>query len=715
MNHPARTRTKAGTRTRARPDDLAAGRVRRSVQSKAWMLMLSGLLGAAAQAQEQAQTLAPIMVKAGESFSLTAPSVQEAQAHIEQIPGGAALVKDTAWRDTQAATVKDILDYTPGVFAQPKWGEDARLSIRGSGLSRYYHLRGIALYQDGVPLNNADGSTDFQWIDPTAYRYTEVYKGANALRFGAGTLGGAINFVTPTGRDASPFQGRIDAGSFGWRRTQLSGGFADEKLDGFVTGSWQRQDGFRDHSGGDSLRVSGNLGWRLSENAETRFYLTGARIRQDIPGSVTREQALNDPRRAAAVNETNDWQRNIDGGRISNRTVYTAGDTVYEFGGWYAQSHLRHPIYQYLDNDYTDYGAYTRLVNSRPLAGHDNRLTLGLTWSAGTVDANNYVNTGGHRGARLSQTKDTSDNVTLYGENAFDIVPGVSLITGMQYLHARRERADRYNGGQPPSRSGDKSYDFFNLKLGLLWQVQPGWQVYGNISRSAEPPTFGDMNFATANDLDRLEPQRATTFEIGTRGHAGDFGWDVALYHTRIKNEFQCISSMWNICEQTTNLDRSIHQGLELGMQWTALRGLFEQGPQGDSLQIKASYTYSDFRFDDDRVWGNKQIPGVPRHYLRAEILYKHPSGYYLGPNVEWVPQAYYVDNANTTRTASYALLGLRAGWEKGPYSFYLEGRNLTNRRYIASASITDRANAGSTLFEPGAGRAVFAGVQLRY
>ncbi|NYT35840.1 TonB-dependent receptor [Allopusillimonas soli] len=668
-----------------------------------------------AQTPPQPAVLAPVVIKSNHNPSLTAPTAHQAKTLIEHTPGGVELVPGTAWRETQATTIKDILGYTPGVFAQPKWGEDTRLSIRGSGLSRYYHLRGIALYQDGVPINNADGSADFQWIDPTAYAYTEVYKGANALRYGAGTLGGAINFVTPSGRTASPFQGRLDAGSFGWRRAQLSSGFADESIDGFITGSWQRQDGYRDHSAGDSLRVSGNLGWRLNGNAETRFYVTGVRIRQEIPGSVSREQALDDPRRAAPQNEANDWQRNIDGARVANRTVLVSGDSTYEFGAWLSQSHLHHPIYQYLDNVYTDYGAYTRLVNETPLAGHDNRLTLGLTWSAGKVDAENYVNAGGHHGARLSHTNDRSDNWTLHGENAFSITPDVSLITGLQYQHAQRKRADLFNGGQPTTRSGDKSYDFFNPKLGVLWQVDPGWQVFGNISRSAEPPTFGDMNFSTANDLDRLQPQRATTLEIGTRGQSGDLAWDLALYHARIRHELQCISSMWNICDQTTNLDRTIHQGIELGLQWTALRGLLVTSGQTDSLDLNLSYTFNDFHYDDDSTWGDNEIPGVPRHFLRAELLYRHPDGFYFGPNVEWVPQAYYVDNANSVKTQSYALLGLRAGWETGPYSFYLDARNLTDRRYIASVSITDQANAGSTLFEPGTGRAVFAGVQLRY
>lgn len=666
-------------------------------------------------AHAQTPTLAPVIVTPERGKSLTVPDLQSAQQTIEQVAGGVALVPESAWRDTRAATVKDMLDYTPGVFAQPKWGDDARLSIRGSGLSRYYHLRGISLYQDGIPLNDPDGSSNFHRIDPTAYRYTEVYKGANSLQYGAATLGGAIKFVTPTGHDADAFQGRLDTGSFGWRRVQLGSGFAGEKLDGVISGSWQTQDGYREQSAGHSLRASANLAWRLSDRSETRFYLSGYQIHQDIPGSVSRDQALNNPRQAAKANKEHDWQLNLDGGRIANRTVLVMGETQYELGGWFEQSSLRHPIYQFVDRDTSSYGAYGRLVNTSPLAGRDNHFTLGLTWSAGKIDAQNSVNVGGKRQEKLSASKDRANNLTAYAENAWSLGSDLSLITGLQYMHAQRKRQDLYNGGLPATRSGDKSYNFFNPKLGLLWDAGPQWQIYGNISRSAEPPTFDDMTFSTRNDLDRLQAQRATTFEIGTRGENGNVAWDVSLYHARVKNELQCISAPWNICDKTVNADRTTHQGIELGVQWTAARSLLVQGLQSDSLDIKGAYTYSNFKFDNDRDWNNNQMPGVPKHYLRAEIIYKHPSGFHIGPNVEWVPQAYYVDNANTTKTSSYALLGLRAGWELGPYSFYIDGRNLTDRRYIASASITDYATASSPLFEPGTGRSVFAGVQIQY
>lgn len=73
------------------------------------------------------------------------------------------------------------------------------------------------------------------------------------------------------------------------------------------------------------------------------------------------------------------------------------GETQYELGGWFEQSSLRHPIYQFVDRDTSSYGAYGRLVNTSPLAGRDNRFTLGLTWSAGKIDAQNSVNVGGNR------------------------------------------------------------------------------------------------------------------------------------------------------------------------------------------------------------------------------------------------------------------------------------------------------------------------------
>src|SRR3546814_10881009 len=96
----------------------------------------------------------------------------------------------TRFKNTPVQTIKDILAYVPGVISQTRMGDDARVSIRGSGLSRAYGTRGLAMYFDGIPLNTSDGLLDFFEIDPSAYSYVEVFKGANALRYGSNALGG---------------------------------------------------------------------------------------------------------------------------------------------------------------------------------------------------------------------------------------------------------------------------------------------------------------------------------------------------------------------------------------------------------------------------------------------------------------------------------------------------------------------------------------------
>ena len=263
------------------------------------------------------------MCLASRAGSLTSPNTAEARAEIDRTPGAVELVPDTAYKaSTPAATIKDALDYVPGVFAQPKWGDDTRLSIRGSGLSRNFHLRGLQLYMDGIPINTADGFGDFQEIDPTAYRYVEVYKGANALRFGANSLGGAINFVMPTGYDVEPVwrargprQLRVPQDSPSARaacpvRSTISS-----------PGLAQELDGFRDHSWGESARGSFDVGYRLSEDAETRFYLNANWVRQRIPGEVTKLSALTSPQTADPLHVTNDWQRNIDTLRVADKTA----------------------------------------------------------------------------------------------------------------------------------------------------------------------------------------------------------------------------------------------------------------------------------------------------------------------------------------------------------------------------------------------------------
>ena len=79
---------------------------------------------------------------------------------------------------------EDTLSFVPGVYATKRFAEEVRISIRGSGIERNFHQKGLAALQDGVPFNSADSSGDFQEIDNLTLQRIEVYKGGNAMQFG---------------------------------------------------------------------------------------------------------------------------------------------------------------------------------------------------------------------------------------------------------------------------------------------------------------------------------------------------------------------------------------------------------------------------------------------------------------------------------------------------------------------------------------------------
>ena len=406
-------------------------------------------------------------------------------------------------------------------------------------------------------------------------------------------------------------------------------------------------------------------------------------------------------------------QRNIDSVRIANKTTLRFDETTVDFGIFTHQRHVDHPIFRYLDYTVADYGGFARATDDRIIGGFRNRFVAGVNLQTGTNDYAEYVNlTGAVKGALQRSELQKSQNHSVYFEDSFFVLPNVALIGGGQFLHAVRNRQDRYfaDGDQTVSRTDD----IFSPKVGVLWDVDPTWQVFGNISRSAEVPTFDSRTFSTfsAPPLPNVNAQTATTYEIGTRGRRPDVTWDLSLYRAEIKNELQCLrTSPFSLCT-VVNANRTVHQGVEAGLGVAFLKSVFAQE---DRFWFNLAYTYNDFFFDNDVKWGNNRLPGAPPHQIRAEVLYKHPSGFYAGPNVEWMPKAFFADNANTLTVDPYALLNFKIGYDRGTgWSGYVEARNLFDTRYISTTVTAEIATPASALFNPGVGRSIYGGLRYR-
>ena len=278
-------------------------------------------------------------------------SADEAEERAASTPGGADVVTHEEYADKSLVSLRDALAFSPGVYLQPRYGQEVRISIRGSGLSRGFHMRGITLLQDGIPINLADDNGDFQELEPIFFDYLEVHRGANALRFGSGTLGGAINGVTPTGETASGLYLRGDFGSFDTYRGLVSCGVQVGAGAVWAALSYDNSKGDRDHAQRNSLRFHGNIGLQLADNIENRTYASINRIDQEILGALDLATVLNDPETG---NFTGDQTRDIDSLRLQNRTRLTFDNGQLDAGIFINAKSLYHPIFQVVNQESVD-------------------------------------------------------------------------------------------------------------------------------------------------------------------------------------------------------------------------------------------------------------------------------------------------------------------------------------------------------------------------
>ena len=123
--------------------------------------------------------------------------------------------------------------------------------------------QGIAVYQDGVRLNEPFGDTvNWTHLPEEAIDAATMIPGSDPL-FGLNALGGALSIRTRNGLDD---RGKVFEASIGsFDRQRISATVADTVNDDFgyfLSGSHYREDGWRDYSPGDQSKVFAKVSWR---------------------------------------------------------------------------------------------------------------------------------------------------------------------------------------------------------------------------------------------------------------------------------------------------------------------------------------------------------------------------------------------------------------------------------------------------------------------
>jgi vitamin B12 transporter len=180
-----------------------------------------------------------------------------------------------------ASNAAEVLQYVPGVYVGFKGGlgSEATAQILGS------EIRHVAVYQDGVPLNQlANPMTDLSYLPIDAIERIEIYKGAASSGWGS-ALGGVINIITKEPDPQKPFAADVRT-SYGEFKTSKSRGTFSGTVARFgylLSLTHDESDGFIEHTEYEQDAAYGKLNCELGETSRLNFACSYDKGRNEDP------------------------------------------------------------------------------------------------------------------------------------------------------------------------------------------------------------------------------------------------------------------------------------------------------------------------------------------------------------------------------------------------------------------------------------------------
>lgn len=557
------------------------------------------------------------------------------QESLASVPTAITVVdRDAIQMMQRGNNLEESLKRVPGVFVRDQLGGSSRvtISIRGAGSTLSDGARGIRLFVDGIPKNNAGGSAqDFVNIDLSAAEKIEVVRGPSSALYG-NQAGGVVSIISETGGSRPTFSFSEVVGSYGFARTHLKGGgqSGDGKFNYFGTLFKTTLDGFRVNSNHDNAGFSTKLGVTIDEQSTLTTVLGYDNLTQQAPGALTAAEMASDPRLANPVAVTL-------GGNSSSLDEYRFGTTYrrqfagaqIEATGFYTPRGI---AYLFNETRRTNQIFVNRGINGRAvtpsLFGTPLRLSVGLDYQNTPITTGNFGRADSIlAGQTLSELEETATTVGPYFLAEMPLGDRVSASVGGRY---DRIMFTAENLIRPADGKANILYEQFTPRVGITVRALQSLAVYANYNEGFEAPILGELRNSPARDGEfvanrNVSPFDVKSFELGARGQAGrKVSFEANVYRQRTNNlivsqSFLRLPPLTGQFPAFVNAGKVDQNGLELGATVRAL----------PELTVNTSYTYSDFIYRDfvsgTQVFSGRTVPGVPAHNTYAEATY-HPS-----------------------------------------------------------------------------------------
>lgn len=623
--------------------------------------------------------------------------------------------------------IGDALQDLGSVFSTDATGNPFQpdLFYRGYSISPLLGLpQGLAVYQDGVRVNEAFGDTvNFDLIPLIALSRADLVPGSNPV-FGRNSLAGALALTTKTGFDAPGVGVQLSAGEFGRRGLSAEYGVATKELALYLSGETFREDGWRDYSKSRATRLFARGTWLPDDATQLDLSLNTAGNRLRGNGAAPLELLDEEGRDAVFTYPDQTKPKlalvNLHGSRKMD------GDITVSAGTYYRRNRTRtfngdgtefeaceepgnvpflceeeddgeevvedldgEPVVADDDNDSaTQNRSYTRQETyglsaqiEKPFGTHrvvagasadfgaikfDSDTELGrLTDSRGTVGSGIYV------GESVVDVHADNDSVGVYLMDTWRATDRLEVVAAGRWNHTTIELRDQIPDGD---LSGKHRFSRFNPMLGASFVLVPHWTVFGSLSQSTRAPTPVELTCANPDDPCRLpngfvddpplDEVVTRTAELGLRHRGANWSGSVAVFHAISDDDILFITDG----ELTNtgyfdNVGKTLRQGVELGVDWR-IGGGFTAGLQLTALTAEFRESF---------------LVNSPNHPLRDE-------------DDEDLPDASTREVSKGDRIPLIPRLQGRAtvGWSNSRFDFDLEALGRGNSRYRGDEANVD-------------------------
>jgi iron complex outermembrane receptor protein len=691
-----------------------------------WCAVLLAAVGAPAAAQESPTptTLPPVVVTVTRDVARSPLDLPFAITRA---------MPDSLRPGQRNLSADETLLLVPGVSVANRNNptQDPRIAVRGFGARAAFGVRSVRILRDGIPLTLPDGQTPTDYLDLSSVGSVEVIRGSASALYG-NAAGGVVEFrSSPPPTQAVSLDLRALGGSNELQRWSagLGGTLAPLRYQGLVTRT--EQDGYRRHARQKTTHSTGRVLHNLSGvELAWQAQLFSMPVAEN-PGALTAAEMRADPRQPVALFVTKRARKEVDQAQLSvtaGRPLANGEMTASFYGG---TRDLDNPLtFAVVAIDRTTLGGSMR-VTSAPL-GPRHRFSAGVDIQRLDDERKNFENCNDvtastsacprgdtvERGALRLDQREVVTSIGPFIRDEIALGERVHVHAGLRADFVIFDIEDRFiitsGSGQNPDDSGRRTLRAWSPMAGIIARVGMLTSAYANVSTAFETPTATELGNRPegAGGINRdLEPQYATTFEVGVKGiFANRVRYDVAGFLTGVRDElipFEVPSGAGR--RYFRNAGRTTRRGLEAGLELTAGAAMFA-----------SAYSYSDFRFDDYAVttgaiteqYDDNRIPGIPMHQLQAGVTWRW-SGFFL--TAEGITSSrVLVDDANSSAAAGWTVANMRIGLRLpigGTSVMPVMGvQNLFDRHYVGAVVVNA---AGGRFYEPAPERTISLGLSV--